>query len=68
MFLNIEVSSSQKRTLTHFAPNCVTFSRARGTPIPGVANPPRPLRDEKHPEGIPEELEKLSGKSLKRLP
>ena len=59
-----EVSRS---SLSHFAPNCATFSRAREIPIPNVRNPPRPLRSEEFPEGIPSELEKLSKKALKRL-
>ena len=53
--------------LSHWAPNCATFSRAREIPIPGVANPPRPVRSESCPEGIPEELEKMSQKSRKKL-
>ena len=32
-----------------------------------MKNPPKPLRDSEHPEGIPEEMAKLSGKGLKRL-
>ncbi len=32
-----------------------------------MARPPRPLRSEAHPEGIPEEIAKLSKKALKRL-
>ena len=53
--------------LTHFAPNCATFSRAREIPIRNVACPPKPLRSETHPEGIPGEMAKLSKKALKRL-
>ena len=53
--------------LSHFAPNCATFSRAREIPIKGVANPPRPLRSSEFPEGIPEEVSRLSKKALKRL-
>ena len=63
---DLKVEASQA-ALSHFAPNCATFSRAREIPIPGVKNPPRPLRDIANPEGIPEELGKLSSKSLKRL-
>jgi len=62
--LSLEISIA---LLTHFAPNCATFSRAREIPIRNVANPPKPLRSEVHPEGIPEELQKLSKKALKRL-
>ena len=32
-----------------------------------MARPPKPLRSEAHPEGIPEETAKLSKKALKRL-
>ena len=46
-------------TLSHWAPNCSTFSRARERPIPGVSNPPRPLRSEKEPAGIQTELKLL---------
>ena len=53
--------------LKHFAPNCVTFSRAREIPIKGVANPPKPLRSELFPEGIPSELENHNPRSQKRL-
>ena len=53
--------------LVHFAPNCSTFSRAREIPIPGVAHPPRPVRSESHPEGIPEELQSMSEKSRRKL-
>ena len=56
-----------KARLRHFAPNCSTFSRAREIPIPNVKNPPKPLRSETHPEGIPAELEKLSSKSRRKL-
>ena len=50
----------------HWAPNCATFSRAREIPIKGVKNPPRPLRSEEHPEGIPDEVSRLSSKARKR--
>ena len=53
--------------LRHFAPNCSTFSRAREIPIKNVRNPPKPLRDEENPGGIPSELKKMSSKSLKKL-
>lgn len=33
--------------------DCGTFSRARERPIPGHPNPPKPLRDARHPEGLP---------------
>ena len=46
-------------TLSHWAPNCSTFSRARERPIPGVKNPPRPLRSEEEPMGIPKEMHSL---------
>eukprot|EP00435_Cladocopium_sp_Y103_P019375 s340_g4.t1 len=37
----------------HFAPSCGTASRAREKRVPGVANPPRPLRGESYPDGLP---------------
>jgi hypothetical protein len=36
----------------HFAPSCGTASKARERRIPGVANPPRPLRSESYPDGL----------------
>ena len=49
------------------APNCATFSRAREIPIKGVANPPRPLRNEEFPGGIPSEINKMNPRSRRRL-
>ncbi len=43
----------ESATVAHFAPNCATFSGARNIPIPGVVNPPVPLRSEEFPEGLP---------------
>ena len=37
----------------HHGPNCGTFTRARERPIPGVQNPPLPLRSDAFPEGLP---------------
>lgn len=53
--------------LTHWAPNCATFSRAREIPIKGVRSPPAPLRSEAFPEGIPGRLEGMSKKAKSRL-
>ena len=53
--------------LAHFAPNRATFSRAREIPIPGVKNPPKPLRSSEHPRGIPEEVSKLSKRARLRM-
>ena len=64
--VEFEASTCEAR-LSHFAPNCATFSRARELPIQGVKNPPRPLRSESFPEGIPWELAKLSRKSRSRV-
>ena len=36
------------------AMDCSTFSRARERPIPGHKTPPQPLRDARHPEGLPD--------------
>ena len=57
----------EESSLTHFAPNCATFSRAREIPIKGVTNPPRPLRSSAFPLGIPEEVGRLSKKARTRL-
>lgn len=35
--------------------------------VKGVKDPPRPVRSETYPQGIPEELSKMSGRSPKRL-
>ena len=53
--------------LHHWAPNCATYSRAREIPIKGILNPPRPIRSEIHPEGIPDEIQKMSKKQRVRL-
>ena len=54
-------------TFTHWEPNSATFSRVRERPIPGMKNPPAPLRNELFPEGIPEVLASMSSKTRKRL-
>ena len=61
------VSQLSSSSLCHFAPNCATFSRAREIPIPHVKSPPRPLRSEAFPEGIPHEVSKMSRKAAQRL-
>lgn len=53
--------------LRHRAPNCATFSKAREIPIAGVPNAPRPVRSGAHPLGIPEEVQRMSGKQRARL-
>jgi hypothetical protein len=58
--LNQELEEAKLR---HMAPNCATFSRAREIPIKGVANPPRPLRNEEFPGGIPSEINKMNPRS-----
>ena len=37
----------------HCAPSCGKASKAREKRIPGVVNPPRPLRSESYPDGLP---------------
>ena len=64
--VEFEASVCEAR-LSHFAPNCATFSQARELPIQGVKCPPRPLRNESFPEGVPWELTKLSRKSRSRV-
>ena len=51
----------------HWAPNCCTFSRARDYPIPGVTNPPKPLRSESFPEGIPGVVQDLPVAKRRKL-
>ena len=51
----------------HWAPNCCTFSRAREYPIPGVTNPPKPLRSESFPEGIPDVVQDLPVAKRRKL-
>jgi hypothetical protein len=58
--LNQELEEAKLR---HMSPNCATFSRAREIPIKGVANPPRPLRNEEFPGGIPSEINKMNPRS-----
>ena len=62
--LNNELSDS---FAAHWAPNCSSFSRAREKPIPGVANPPRPLRSDAYPRGIPSVLVKLPRAKRRKL-
>ena len=38
--------------LAHFAPSCGTASKARERKVPGIPNPPRPLRSESYPDGL----------------
>ena len=53
--------------LSHWAPNCATFSRAREIPIPNVKNPPLPLRSDEFPTGIPAEVARMSKRARIRL-
>ena len=53
--------------LSHWAPNCATFSRAREIPIPGVLHAPRPIRSTEYPEGIPGEMALMKPKSKRKL-
>lgn len=53
--------------LTHWGPNCATYSRAREIPIHNVKNPPRPLRSLLHPKRIPCEVAKMTRKQKRRL-
>ena len=53
--------------LTHWGPNCATYSRAREIPIHNVKNPPRPLRSLLHPKGIPCEVARMTRKQKRRL-
>ena len=55
----------RKACVSHWAPNCSSFSRARERPIKGVRFSPKPLRSESCPRGIPEVVKGL--KSSKRM-
>ena len=56
-----------KSKVSHWAPNCSTFSRARERPIPGVKFPPKPLRSDSCPRGIPEEISKLPSPKRRKV-
>ena len=58
---------TENSRLSHYAPNCATFSRAREIPISGVKNCPKPLRSLEYPRGIPSELAQLKKKARLRL-
>ena len=57
----------QVSDLQHWGPNCCTFSRAREKPIPGVKNPPVPLRSSDFPEGIPTVVASLPASKQRKL-
>ena len=61
------LAEAKEAEVSHWAPNCATYSRAREIPIQGVASPPRPLRNESNPEGIPEELARMGKRARRRL-
>ena len=69
VFKNGELLHEQtsESDLSHWAPNCATYSRAREIPIKGVAKAPQPVRSEDNPEGIPAEMAKMSRRQLTRL-
>ena len=62
--LNLELDAT---LIKHWAPNCSTFSRAREKPIPGVKFSPKPLRNDRFPNGIPEALEKLPAAKRRKV-
>lgn len=59
------LKESDSADLSHWAPNCSSFSRA--SPIPGVRFPPKPLRSVTCPEGIPEVLSRLNPSKRRKL-
>lgn len=61
------LKESDSADLSHWAPNCSSFSRARERPIPGVRFPPKPLRSVTCPEGIPEVLSRLNPSKRRKL-
>ena len=50
---NVLDAYANRIALIFCAPPCGTASRARERPIPGVANPPAPLRSTDWPDGLP---------------
>ena len=63
----VELHADLNSDLQHWAPNCCTFSRARERPIPGVENPPVPLRSSIFPRGIPEVVSNLPNPKKRKL-
>ena len=49
--LQLQIEASD---VTWWAPECRTFSRARGKPVPGATHWPPALRSSAHPYGLPE--------------
>ena len=49
--LQLQIENSD---VTWWAPECRTFSRARGKPVPGATHWPPALRSTAHPYGLPE--------------
>ena len=49
--LQLQIEASD---VTWWAPECRTFSRARGKPVPGATHWPPALRSTSHPYGLPE--------------
>lgn len=54
-------------SVSHWAPNCSTFSRARERPIAGAVNPPKPLRSSFEPSGVADVLDTLPPSKKRKL-
>ena len=50
-------NDARTSSVSHWGPNCATFTRAREIEMPGVPNAPKPLRSNAYPEGLPEVLD-----------
>ena len=53
--------------VSHWAPNCSSFSRARERPIQGVRFAPKPLRSVDNPKGIPDVVARLKPSKRRKL-
>ena len=64
---NVLLEESRLSDVSHWAPNCSSFSRAREKPIEGVLFPPKPLRSEAFPRGIPDVVNGLKSSKRRKL-
>ena len=51
-FCKFAEAERENLLLAHFAPSCGTASKVRERRVPGIQNPPRPLRSESYPDGL----------------
>ena len=64
-------NDARTSSVSHWGPNCATFTRAREIEMPGVPKAPKPLRSNAYPEGLPEVLDQarlnVHGKNRQRV-